>query len=200
MIKKIVKEILPYLEALNFAETVVGCVTTMSVNRPIKDNKVTIKKFPAYINENITSCANSDYIDLVPNSDKKSIIYFEENGITTNLINKDYMEVEASVRLVFWCNLKRINSTLKDTELLKLNIIKAIPTELQNINPYSFIRVILKGEGKKDVSIFNKYTYNEEEKQYLIYPFDYFALNYNISFNAGINCVEELIINPSVCI
>ena len=200
MIRKIVSEILPYLEALNFSETVAGCVQTLSVNRPIKDNKVINKKYPVYINENKDTCDNSDYIALIPNSDKKSIIYFEENGISSKMINNELIEVTANVKLIFWCNLKKINSTFTDSELLKLNIIKAIPDQLQNVSPYSFIRLNYIGEDYKGVQVFNKYTYNEEEKQYLIFPYDYFALNYEILFYVGKNCVEEITINPSVCL
>ena len=200
MIRKIVSEILPYLEALNFSETVAGCVTTLSVNRPTKDNKVIVKKYPVYINENKDVCDNSDYIALVPNSDKKSIIYFEENGIRAETINNNMIEVTASVKLIFWCNLPRINSTLKFAELLKLNIIKVIPDSIPNLFPYSFIRIAYTGEDVKSVSVFSKYTYNEEEKQYLIYPFDYFALNYDIKFYMGKNCVEDIVINPGTCL
>jgi hypothetical protein len=200
MIRKIVKEILPYLSVLNFSETVAGCVTTLSVNRPAKDNKVVIKKYPVYINTNKDVCDNSDYIALVPNSDKKSIIYFEENGIRSKMINNNLIEITANVKLIFWCNLKRINSTFTDAELLKLNIIKAIPDTIANIFPYSFVRINYIGEDAKNVSIFSKYTYNEEEKQYLIYPFDYFALNYEILFQVGKNCVEDIVISPAECL
>ena len=74
-----------------------------------------------------------------------------------------------------------------------------MPVSLSNVFPYSFIRIELTGEETKNVSIFSKYTYNEEEKQYLIYPFDYFALNYEISFYVGINCIDPILISPSVC-
>lgn len=199
MIKRIIAEIIPYLETLNFADVVAGAVTTLSRNKPIKDNKVVVKKYPVYYNDGKNVCDTSDYIDLVPNSSKKSIMYFEENGFNVTPINNNIFEVVASVKLVCWFNLKNINNTLTNAELLKLNVIQVMPTALQNVNPYSFIRVDLSGEEPKSVSIFNKYTYNEEEKQYLIYPFDYFALNYDISFYVGKNCIDELVINQSVC-
>ena len=199
MIKRIISEILPSLEALNFADVVAGVVTTLSRNKPIKDNKVIIKKFPVYYNDTKTTCETSDYIDLVPNSSKKSIMYFEENGFSVTQINNNIFECVASVRLVCWFNLKNINDTLTNAELLKLNVIQAMPSAIDNVNPYSFIRVDLTSEETKSVAIFNKYTYNEEEKQYLIFPFDYFALNYDISFYVGKNCIDELIINPAVC-
>jgi len=199
MINTIVKNIIPYLEALNFSEVVGGIATTISQNKPIKDNKIIVKKFPAYYNENKTTCNASDYIDLVPNSNKRSIIYFENNGIKISPINGNIIECVADVRLVCWANLKKINDTFINADILKLLVIQAMPSSLSNVLPYSFIRVQLTGEETKNVSIFSKYTYNEEEKQYLIYPFDYFALNYEISFYVGINCIDPILISPAVC-
>lgn len=199
MINTIVKNIIPYLEALNFSEVVGGIATTISQNKPAKDNKIIIKKFPAYYNENRTTCNASDYIDLVPNSNKRSIIYFENNGIKISPINGNIIECVADVRLVCWANLKKINDTFINADTLKLLVIQAMPSSLSNVLPYSFIRIQLTGEETKNVSIFSKYTYNEEEKQYLIYPFDYFALNYEISFYVGINCIDPILISPSVC-
>lgn len=199
MINTIVKNIIPYLEALNFSEVVGGIATTISQNKPAKDNKIIIKKFPAYYNENRTTCNASDYIDLVPNSNKRSIIYFENNGIKISPINGNIIECVADVRLVCWANLKKINDTFINADMLRLLVIQAMPSSLSNVLPYSFIRIQLTGEETKNVSIFSKYTYNEEEKQYLIYPFDYFALNYEISFYVGINCIDPILISPSVC-
>ena len=199
MINTIVKNIIPYLEALNFSEVVGGIATTISQNKPIKDNKIIVKKFPAYYNENKTTCNASDYIDLVPNSNKRSIIYFENNGIKISPINGNIIECVADVRLVCWANLKKINDTFINADILKLLVIQAMPSSLSNVLPYSFIRIQLTGEETKNVSIFSKYTYNEEEKQYLIYPFDYFALNYEISFYVGKNCIDPILISPAVC-
>lgn len=199
MINTIVKNIIPYLEALNFSEVVGGIATTISQNKPAKDNKIIVKKFPAYYNENKTTCSASDYIDLVPNSNKRSIIYFENNGIKISPINGNIIECVADVRLVCWANLKKINDTFINADTLKLLVIQAMPVSLSNVFPYSFIRIELTGEETKSVALFSKYTYNEEEKQYLIYPFDYFALNYEISFYVGINCIDPILISPSVC-
>ena len=199
MINTIVKNIIPYLEALNFSDVVGGIATTISQNKPAKDNKIIVKKFPAYYNENKTTCSASDYIDLVPNTSKRSIIYFENNGIKISPINGNIIECLADVRLVCWANLKKINDTFINADTLKLLVIQAMPVSLSNVLPYSFIRIELTGEETKNASIFSKYTYNEEEKQYLIYPFDYFALNYEISFYVGINCIDPILISPSVC-
>ena len=138
-------------------------------------------------------------IDLVPNSNKRSIIYFENNGIKISPINGNIFECVANVRLVCWCNLKKINDTFVNADLIKLAVIQAMPVSLSNVFPYSFIRIELTGEETKNVSIFSKYTYNEEEKQYLIFPFDYFALNYEVSFYVGSNCIEPITISPSIC-
>jgi len=200
MIRRIVDEILPHLIALNFSDTIAGCVTVLSRNISAKDNAVANKKFPIYYNSDKTACNNySDYIDLIPNSNKKSIIYFEEDGLSSTMINNNIIEIEANIKLICWVNLKKINSSLTNAELIKLNVIKAVPDLLPNIGGYSFIRILPTGEDVKNVSIFSKYTYNEEEKQYLIFPFDYFALNYQVKFYMGRDCVEDIVINPALC-
>jgi UDP-3-O-acyl-N-acetylglucosamine deacetylase len=41
---------------------------------------------------------------------------------------------------------------------------------------------------ERSVDIFSKYTYNEQATQYLMYPYDYFALDLDIDFM--IPCIE----------
>lgn len=201
MIRVIVDSILPYITPLIFTDTVAGCVTTISQNVPGLNNKIQVKKFPAYYNDILDLCSNyKTYKDLIPNSKKKSILYFEESGVQGLSSDAHYNYIRANIKLIFWCNLKNINKLYIDSYLLKQAIIKSIPDVLPNIaDRFSFIRATLKGEDKKDVAIFNKYSYNEEEKQYLIYPFDYFSLNYQIDFYENKYCEEQIVLNPETC-
>ena len=68
MIRSIVKQLIPYLEALNFADEVAGIVTP--VTRDIYDagNTVARKIYPIYENTPST-CKPGDYITCIP--DKK---------------------------------------------------------------------------------------------------------------------------------
>lgn len=201
MIRQIIDSILQDITALNFSDTVAGCVITANRNVIDKDNRTIRKSFPIYWNDRTDTCQNySDYMDLVPNDKKKSIIYWEENGLQMVQNHGGFAEFRASVTLVCWCNLKLINQFFTDATEVKLNLINAIPEFPQNVgNLYSFIRFIYTGEQQKSNAIFNRYTYNEEEKQYLLYPFDYFALNYDVLFYAGKECVQPITINPAAC-
>ena len=202
MIRQIVDVIVPTLASLNFADVVAGVVVTISKQSKSKDDGIVVEKFPAYYREPEDVCANySTYIDLIPNSKKKSIIYFEE---ISNFAYEDedayYVKMSSTVRLICWANLKLINQAYSDAYLLKQAIIKTIPETLPNIaNRFSFIRLHFDAEEVRDVGLFSNYTYIEEQKQYLLYPYDYFGLNYTFDYWVAKRCEEDVIIDPATC-
>ena len=181
-----------YLLALPFADRVAGTVrpvtlVTGSEEKPVK------KTIPVACNVSQPDCISGKYTDLIPNSKYKSIMYWEDNGVKLNTenITRDF-NFTASLRLVCWVNLKKVGKTDCDVSALAItNILNAIPTGYFNSGIYTRIRATMTGEIIKSSAIFSKYTYDEATTQYLMYPFDYFALDYNIIFTIPKGCIID---------
>jgi hypothetical protein len=199
MINEIIKKINIELAALNFADLLGGIVKPITQNVKDRENNVTQKVYPVYMNENKGTCSVGDYLAMTPDSSKMSVMYWEDQGGTNTVDNVRSWNMVYNVRLVAWFNLKRINSALHDSDILIPIICNAIPERVENFVPYTKIQVMLTGQETKSPAIFGAYTYDEAEKQYLIYPFDYFALNFRITFDIPKSCVQDITINPATC-
>ena len=196
MIQTIIDRIVPDLQALNFVDLAAG------ITRPQREvvggrDDTTVKVYPVYINKTKTTCSPDDYIDLVPNDKKKGIIYFEDQG-TTLTEEGNYFYFNTQVRLVGWFNLKRVNTALLNADTLMAKVAATMPQKLSNDGGISSIVLELIGSNREP-AIFGNYTFIEERKQYLMYPFDYFALNYSIDYKIHRSCINDITINGTSC-
>lgn len=194
MITKIAELIKAEISALEWIERIGGVVKAARVKVAGEE-----KVFPIDFNNLADPCDSSVYLDFVPDSSKMSIIYFEDQGIEVVNSGCSFTDCTASLRLVCWANLERINADYTDAVPLKLDLIKNIPARLPNTDWITKILTNFTSEETKSPAIFGAYTYDETMTQYLIYPYDYFALNYSVKFSFAGSCFDEVILNPKVC-
>lgn len=169
-----------FIEPLGFADTLAGLVKTIETT----DEKGKAIKFPASVDANTTPKSRDwQYADLVPNSKKKSIIYFEDSGLETTGKTKSGIAFEGNLRLVCW-----INKTMVSEQFPLFEILKALPDQPFNASPITGIKVsagkILGAEDR----IFSRYTYEESLTQYMMFPFTAFAVDLKIKFNVA-DCI-----------
>jgi hypothetical protein len=187
-----------YLAPLPFVDRLGGIVRP--ITKTDRDGEKTIKKtFPVDCNVTEHDCIAGQYTDLVPNSKYKSIHYFEDNG--TSILQRTAMDFhfQAKLKLVGWLNLKKLGKTECSLSSLAIaNILKAFPTNYFNNGIYSRIQISVLGQDPKDSRIFSKYSYSEEQTQYLMYPYDYFALNLSVGFSIREACINDWNITPVI--
>ena len=195
MIDNIIDNIRAELLTLNFSEIVGGLSTT--ITKPIDNKGSTInKRFPVYYDKALNT---GDYIDLTPDSDYKSIMWFVDSGSNVTQPQDKYISMVYTVRLFMWFNLKKINKTLIDTSALVPLVMAQIPNSMNKTGYATAIRIRPTSFPSKNATLFSGYDFNEPDKQYLIYPFDYSVIDYQINFNIPINCIDDIILNPSTC-
>jgi len=182
------------LIGLAFVDRIAGVVQT-AVETEEEKNKAAVKKFPVACNVNEKDCeAASDRLtDLVPNDSKKSVIYFEDIGgaVFQNQTKRDHNYV-ATIRLIGWLNLKLLGQDdCSVTSLVVANIIGAFSQQRTfNQTPFTRIKIVANRQLTKDPNIFSKYTYVEHETKYLLYPFDYFAIDFKVEFSINEECMD----------
>ena len=119
--------------------------------------------------------ASSDgtaYPDAIPDSSRKSIMYWEDYGATTWRRTARYRFVEHRLRLVVWLNFDRIEESYE--ECIR-QIHANLPRKIGNV------LVEVTGQVPKSTDIFSRYDY-QERKQYITYPYDVVALEVTVKY------------------
>ena len=190
----------------NFADRVAGIVQTISIQEKSKDYKTTIiKKYPAACDVVGENCgeSGSKYKDLIPNSSKRSVMYFEDvGGIQFLRKERNDLVFEAKIRLIVWLNQQQLgkNECSVSAPIMAHLIAKLSTTSPFNFAPYTKMSIHIANIAQKNPAIFSKYTYDEAEMQFLMYPFDYFAIDLLVNYSINANCLDDFVIGvPDEC-
>jgi len=172
------------IEDLDFVDKIAGLVSTAYM----KIEGVT-KSYPIACCVTANDCKEGAYNDLAPDSKYKTVIYFEDRGVSFERYAGNWKYYKSSLRLVCWINVAKINSdtcwTADGCTLsshLIADIIRHLPEHPINFPPFDQVYSEVTNQEIRSNSIFSPYTYNETQTQYLMYPYDYFALDIETSF------------------
>lgn len=185
------------IDGLPFVDRLAGMVKVLTISEETDTGKKR-KSFPVACNVSASECNNvSKLKDLTPDSSKRSVMYFEELGGTVMTgTDRNYLLFRSSVRLVCWLNLQKMGLTdCGWSSTAVLSIMKELSSMTQPANYNSkYIQLQVKqiNEAEKSPLLFSKYTYDEATNQYLIYPYDYFAINITVEFKINSNCIDPL--------
>jgi len=154
-----------------------------------------VGKYPVSLNYLKKTCEAGDYISLIPDSRYRSISFWTTSG---GNISKSFgmIDVQVTLRLVVWVNHKLINQAVNVDDLM-LSVIKDIPENIGISGDFSKIRTRLINAGKEN--IWTNFSLKEEDKQFLLYPFDWFTLDYQVNYSFHQNCLNDINLNPTSC-
>ena len=182
-----------YLTSLTFIDKLAGVVTTINKVDMDKDNRQVRKTFPVACGMSYEECTtNGKYLDLVPNSNLKAIVYLEDNGINKIGVNGANTVYRASYLMVGWLNLKKLGKTnCSISGQVITTILSKLPVNPFDSGIYKRIDIEVGGQRSKQEVPFRKYSYNEDITQYLMHPYDYFAIPIEATFQINPSCVTE---------
>jgi hypothetical protein len=180
---------------LDFIDKIAGLVSATYFDEKGEGDAKVQKCFPISCTTTVEDCKNGLYNDLCPDSKYKTVIYFEDRGVSFDRREGVFIYYKSNLRLVCWINIAKINSdTCQDgtdcaisAELIK-EIICAMPEHPMNIAPFVRVYPVITSQEIRSNSIFSQYTYNEKQTQYLMYPYDYFALDITTDFAVCQDC------------
>ena len=181
------------IEDLDFIDKIAGLVATQYVNITDENGNKVQKRYPVACCVTADDCKQGAYNDLAPDSKYKSVLYFEDRGVSFEKYESNWKYYQSNLRLVGWLNIKKILGENCDSSLCTYaahaiaDIIRHLPTHPQNIAPFDFVYSEVMSQAVRSNSIFSPYTYNELQVQYLMAPYDYFALDIQTSFAI---CIE----------
>lgn len=157
------------------------------------------KTYPIAYNVNPDLCTQAELLAFVPDSKKTDILYFEDFG--TNVTSEDSMGVgyQSNFRLVCWLNYKKLSPAMIEPSALVLSLHDMIPVNLGNFDGLIGVRVSVVNQLSNDVSVFSRYSYQEEKTQFVTYPYDYFALTLSAQYWVRPNCTIPPTKTEGVC-
>ena len=183
------------IEDLDFVDKIAGLVSTVYMNITDENGVKVQKAYPVACDVTAEDCKQGAYNDLCPDSKYKTVIYFEDRGVSFDRREGKFIYYKSNLRLVCWINIAKINSDCchdgtdcsMSADIIK-EIICAMPEHPTNISPFAMVYPVITSQEIRSNSIFSQYTYNEKQTQYLLFPFDYFALNIETDFAVCQNC------------
>jgi hypothetical protein len=192
------------IENLDFVDKIAGLVSAVTMEVKAKDNTTVNKTFPVACCVDPEDCKKGEYNDLMPNSLYKTVIYFEDRGVTFERSAGNFKYYESNLRLVCWINIEKlIESGECKSEVpctyaahIVTEIIRHLPEHPQHIPPFSFVYSEIVSQEVRSANIFSAYTYDEKHSQYLMAPYDYFALDIKTSFAI---CLRETLTYNPIC-
>ena len=196
MLHSVVSSLLASIQDLSFADKVGGIVYPLQKQIKNAEGNFVTKTFPVYGNDP-SVCESGDYIDMVPDDSLKSVIYFESSAENMSSCS-DVVTSNATLTLIAWFNLSKINQALRSGEGM-LRVLAATLNGTYNMTISGVdVHVVLSltNINFRDPAIFSKWSYQEPNKQYLIYPRDFGALTFDVQLNYGL-CDEEPNIDPA---
>lgn len=185
-----------YIDDFTWIDKIAGLVQTANIQEKIGDN-ITEKSYPIACDVTADACIKGHYKDLIPDSKKKSVLYFEDRGgVQFESREGGKLRYTASLRLVGWLNLKLLLEDSCGTSTgncgvsgaYVIEIIKALPYIPFDVGDFYSITIEPPSQVERSVDIFSRYTYSEEATQYLLYPFDFFALDIDVEFTIIPEC------------
>jgi hypothetical protein len=177
------------IEGLDFVDKIAGLVSTTYMTMSDAEGAKVQKSFPVACNVTAEDCISGAYNDLCPNSKYRTVLYFEDGGVDFNAREGIWICYTSHLRLVCWINVGKykadccgdVLSCTASADIIK-KILCALPSQPEYIDPYSKVYPVVTSQVIRNNSIFSAYTFNEVVTQYLLSPFDFFALNIETTF------------------
>lgn len=136
--------------------------------------------------------------DLIPDSRRKSIIYFEDNGAVIGSTVDGTTNYTSNLRLVCWLNRRLLIGN--DYQSVSAYCIASILKKVSQQNPLNFspfinltVKAIRLPVG--DSGLFSRYTYDESVRQYLRPPFEAFGIDLVCNYKINPDCMPEIDFN-----
>lgn len=192
-----------HIEDLDFVDKIAGLTAVTIFDIKDKEGNTIQKSFPIACCTTADDCKEGAYNDLMPNSAYKTVIYFEDRGATFSRKESNWKYYQSNLRLVCWINIEKITGAECKSEVpctyaahIIAEIIRALPDFPENHTPFDKVYSEVVSQDIRSNSIFSQYSYDEKHSQYLMAPYDYFALNIQTEFAI---CLKSTDVYDATC-
>ena len=197
MIRSIIQELKPNLLELKFIERYGGVVIPITQIVETEDRRQELT-FPISCDIEGKACfEDGNYFELAPNDQYRSVAYWEVDRALSRQTPRRgsrYWQYSQDARFVAWLNLANLGVEAP-CDLITNLIIRTINEVEKGVDqvedtPIENVRIRLIGQEAKSMDIFRRYSYRDRVGM-LLYPFDFFALDFNFTWLIRKDCVFE---------
>jgi hypothetical protein len=192
------------LVGLPFVDMLGGMVQTVTTEDANQDNEAAakiVKKFPVTYDIASLDCQGKETA-MVPDSSKKSIIYFEDFGLSVAGRVHGQTMYSSSLRLICWMNKANLvgNAYVNIGGRCMATIVDILAGHNpENVGMFTRMTVNVARIPPQDAGLFGRYTYNEADRQYLRPPFEFFGIDFIINFQVPSKCLSGINFNLEQC-
>lgn len=172
------------LQPFSYVEKLAGLVRAVSFER---SGKVVVIPVGAGV-EDPLQCGDAELLDLVPDERYGVIVFFEDRGLVPVRSRTRGLSWTSNLRMVCWVNTTKLGGDLNAGDKVMQQFLQAINHGPYNVEPFIGVRHRTTGVAAKGATIFGAYTFPESTRQYLLYPFDAFALDIATEFRVKAGC------------
>lgn len=192
------------LRGLPFVDKYGGLVQVMEQVDILTDEvthveRKVLKRFPVAADAVVDGVVLEGLTDFTPDDRYRGMIYFEDQGMEPLGRLGRMWRYKSRLRLVAWLNTARLTDAEGQQPLLYelparlYAAVKEKMTALEHVNEGYYQRLNVKEKNilAQNRNIFGPYSYDETAVSYLLSPFEFFAVEYEVDF-----CMTPECINP----
>ena len=138
------------------------------------------------------ACPDEEISDLVPNEGYGCIVYFEDKGLRRIQSRTRGVSFESRLRLVCWVNTAKFSGDNYAADRIMEQFIVALQDVPTNEGPFIGVRHQVESVPERGKGLFGAYTYPESSAQYLLYPFDAFAIDIVTALRIRPGCEDQV--------
>lgn len=195
------------IQNLPFIDKLAGLVQTVEITSYVDDetNPANVKtkeiknKFPvSYDVTGVADDCTGPEKDLIPDSSRKSITYFEDFGSTVTGNIDGIIDFSSKLRLICWLNRDRlVGDAYKEISAFCISAIIGKLTAKQFSNAGIFTQLNVKPQAiqPQNANLFSNYTYDQNVRQYLRPPFEFFGIDLLCTYKVSGKCYDQINFN-----
>lgn len=145
------------------------------------------------------ACEEGTLQDMVPDERYGCMVYFEDRGVVRTTSRTRGVSFTSRVRLVCWVNTQKFGSDPSAASKIQAQFISAIRSGPYNSGPFIGLRHDVEAIPQTGHSLFSAYTYPEAVRQYLMPPFDAFAIDIATTLRIKAGCEDEVTAEDDAC-
>lgn len=203
MNKEIANILRDKIKDLPFVRTIAGLVQTVEYLQPDSDNNMHRVAMPMSYEVLVpgtmsdASCFDGRERELVPDSRKGSIIYFEELAAVSRgvLGRPGTIALQSTIRLVAWMDRERLvgdRYTNISTTCISQIMGRLVGRNPMNVGNIKRLSVTVANIPNQNAALFSKYTYDEKIRQYLMPPFECFGIDFVCKYVVSDRCLAGM--------
>jgi hypothetical protein len=145
------------------------------------------------------ACGDSEITDMVPNDAYKCIVYFEDRGLRRVQNRTRGISFESRLRLVCWVNTAKFSNDNYAADRIMEEFVTDLNTGVYNDGPFMGVRHTTESVPERGKALFSAYTYPDSARQYLLFPFDAFALDIVTTMRIRPGCEDQVTPGSDEC-